>query len=310
MKAKYSILIIITFFTVTNCSIKQNNSDANKENMTEEEQKIVAKTINNLEEKLGENNEKNFRGDDLRLFEDSPVWELAKAVEKEDINKIKGLSEKDSSLVSYQETRFGKNLLQWAVYTNRYQAAKALAEAGADPNLQSYNGTSAFIHAAEKSRTTDYLTLLLKYGGDVNAVARPTDGKNQYLKTPLIAASGSNLETVKILVEAGADINFYSEKLFRNAFHIASTRDKIDVIKYLLIEKKADFKRPLHVRINGDSLYLTNLLRNMPFKLDSESYKTKMEVVEYLKERGMNYWETEIPSHFYKKYPKEYLDRY
>jgi len=256
------------------------------------------------------NGQEKMFANNIRLYENSPAWDLAQAVDSEDTNKIKELSQIDNSLVRFQETQFGQSLLEWAVYTNRYKSAKALVEAGADPNLQSYNGTSAFVHAAEKTETSDYLTLLLKYGGDVNAIAKPTDGKNQYLKTPLISASGSNLESVKILVDAGAEINFYNDKIFRNALDAACKQDRIDIIRYLVIEKSADVSKPLHVRLSGDSLYLHHILRELRFNLDSDSYKVKMEVVEHLKERGMNYWETPIPKHLYEVHPKEYLEKY
>jgi hypothetical protein len=251
-------------------------------------------------------------GANIRLYENSHAWELAKAVEKEDIHRIKELCQKDASLVHYQETRFGQSLLEWAVYTDRFQSAKTLAEMGANPNKQSYDGTSAFIHACDKNETSDYVNLLLQYGADPNAIAQPKTGaveNVQQLKTPLIAAAGSNLESVKLLIEAGADFN-YSNEQYQSALHEACNFKKVDIIKYLVIEKGADFKRPLMRTIKGDSLYLTDLLRNMTFKLESDSYKVKMEVVEFLKDRGMNYWETEIPQHLYSNYPKEYLEKY
>lgn len=265
---------------------------------------VTLNSCSNAQEKMYAN--------DIRLYENSLAWELAKAVEKEDVNKIKELCQKDTSLVRYQETRFGQSLLEWAVYTNRYQSAKALVESGADPNLQSYNGTSAFIDAADMNETSDYVKLLLQYGGDPNAIAQPKTGaveNVQQLKTPLIAAAGSNLESVKLLVEAGADIN-YSNEQYQSALHEACNFDKIYVIRYLVMEKGADFKRPLMQTIKGDSLYLADLLRDMTFKLESDSYKIKMEVVKYLKDRGMNYWETEIPPHLFNNYSKEYLDKY
>jgi ankyrin repeat protein len=255
---------------------------------------------------------KNILADNINLYSNSKAWELAKAVENQDTVLIKQICIKQPPLLKYQEPRFGQTLLEWAVYTDRYEASKTLAELGADPNRQSFNGTSAFIHAADNNNTADYVKLLLKHGGDPNAIAKPKPGaveNVQQLKTPLIAAAGSNLESVKRLVEAGADIN-YSNEQYQSALYEAYTFNRIDVIRYLIIEKGTDFKRPLMQTIKGESLYLTDLLRNMTFKLESDSYKVKMEVVEYLKERGMNYWETPIPKRYYDLYPKEYLEKY
>src|SRR5690606_30023975 len=149
---------------------------------------------------------------DVRIYKSTQVWELAKAVKKQDVEKIKQLCKKDNSLLNFQEATCGQTLLAWAVYTDRFNSAKALLEAGADPNKQSHNGTSAFILGADKSNSLDYIKLMLQYGGDVNAIAQPKFSKVQQLKTPLMAASRNNLETVKILVEAGADINYKSEQ--------------------------------------------------------------------------------------------------
>ncbi len=256
------------------------------------------------------NGQEKMYANDIELYKNSPAWDLAQAVENQDTEKIKALGKSNPDLLKYHEKKFGQTLLEWAVYTDRYEATKALAETGADPNTQSYNGTSALLHAADKNNTSDYVKLLLQFGANVNQVAKPTNGKNQYLKTPLIAAARNRLETVKILVNSGSDINFYTDKIFRNALHAACLGNNIEIIRYLLIEKGADFRKPFMVNMDGDSLYLSNCLRNLRFELGSKEYETKMEVVEFLKERGMNYWETPIPKRFYDLYPKEYLEKY
>ncbi|MEX0596255.1 MAG: ankyrin repeat domain-containing protein, partial [Candidatus Paceibacterota bacterium] len=154
------------------------------------------------------------------------------------------------------------------------------------------------------------LKLLLKYGGDVNAEAKPKKGIVQQLKTPLIAAANSSIENVKILVEADADINYVNAQ-FQSPIYEACNFDKIEIIRYLIIDKKAKIDIPLiKVLETNDTLYLHNILRNLRFEIGSKDHEMKMEVVEYLKERGMNYWETPIPKRFYDLYPKEYLEKY
>src|ERR1017187_9650137 len=153
------------------------------------------------------NKKGDMLGNDVRLFEQTPVWEVAKAIEKEDTVKIKHLlAGKPSSVLNYQEKYYGQSLLNWAVYTNHYPSVKALVELGANPNLKGNDSTSAFIQSASKFETSDYLKLLLQYGGDVNTVAN-IDAP-QHLRTPLMAAAFKSLENVKILVKAGADVNY------------------------------------------------------------------------------------------------------
>ena len=214
----------------------------------------------------------NMLGNDVNLYKNTEAWKLAKAMEAEDTTEIRKICKKNISLLQFQEPRFGQTLLTWAVYTNHYPSAKILAEMGADPNKQSYDGTSAFIHACDKNQTPHYVKLLMKHGADVNAIATPDTTKAgfvQQLKTPLVAAAMSNLETVKLLVEAGADINYIGPQ-WQSALHYACNLDKIDIIKYFVIEKKANLTKPLYVKINGDTLYIHHLLRELRFPLESE----------------------------------------
>jgi ankyrin repeat protein len=247
---------------------------------------------------------------DVRLYLNTPVWEVAQAIQKEDIVKIRTFLEgKPDSLLNYQEKLFGQSLLEWAVYTNHYPSVKVLAELGADPNLQSKNGTSAFIHAADKFETSEYLKLLLKYGGDVNAVAKTNEV--QHLRTPLMAAAFKRLESVKLLINAGANPDFLDTiNGMQSALLHAFYGDKIDIVKYLIMEVNVNYKRALGATIEGDSLYVADFLRKMPYPLDSEQYKQKMEVVNFLKEKGIDYWKAPIPQHYYENYEADYLKKY
>lgn len=246
--------------------------------------------------------------DDVRLFRDTPVWEVAQSIDNDNVEKIIELLEgKHDSLLNYQENTYGQSLLEWAVYTNHLSSVKILAELGANPNLQSLNGTSAFIHAAGKFETSEYLKLLMEHGGDLNAESAVED---QRLRTPLVAASYSNLENVKILAEKGADVNYYYPKGFKSPLNSAFTYSKIEIIHYLVIKKGANVKKAFSVTASGDSVFITNKLRNLTFPLGSKEYTLKMEVVEVLQDRGMNYWETPIPKHFFDNYDSSYLERY
>jgi hypothetical protein len=254
-----------------------------------------------------ENNNENLVGDDIRLFK-GPAWELAKAVEKQDTLKIKQIIAKHKISVNYQEPKFGETLLEWAVWTDHYKSSKALLKNGADPNLQdTYDGYSAFTYAADKFETSDYVRLLLKYRGNPNAVAR-NDSTSMYC-TPLITAAYHRLESVKLLVDAGADIN-YTAKNYQFALNASFTFGKIDITRYLLIEKGADFRKPFGKTIGGKEITITDLLRTLVFPLNSEKHEVKMEIVNYLKYKGMDYWQAPIPEYYYKHYSKEFLSKY
>ena len=109
----------------------------------------------------------------------------------------------------------------------------------------------------------------------------------------------------------GADINFVNEYGGGNPLKEALLARKEDIVKYLLIEKKADYRNPEKITtIYGDIIDIVFKLRGWTFPLDSEDYKVKMEIVEYLKEQGVDYRSSPIPTDIQRRYTQEYLDRY
>jgi hypothetical protein len=89
-------------------------------------------------------------GNDYRLFQSTPAWELAKAVMTGDIKKIKGEVAHKKVSVDYQESRFGQTLLMLAITNSQYDSAKTLLELGANPNLHdTFKGETLIIVAAD-----------------------------------------------------------------------------------------------------------------------------------------------------------------
>ena len=251
----------------------------------------------------------DMNGFDVRLFKGTPVWEVAKAVEDDNVDKIKLLlKNKPDSIINFQEEILGMSLLNWVVFNNRYQSVKALLELESNPNLQSKDGTSAFIQACSKYETSEYAKLLLKYGGKPNDIAKAE--RPQILRTPLQAAA-VRFETFKLLIESGADPSYihpYYEH--RSALEAASLSDNLDVITYLIYNVGVDYKRAFGTTQNGDRINILTYLRTLTYPLDSEDYKKKMKLVAFLKKNGMDYWEESIPMQFYQNYDSVYLSKY
>jgi hypothetical protein len=252
-------------------------------------------------------------GRDYRLFQTTPAWALAKAVEDGDTDKIKTEISKNKSLLKFREPRFGQPLLTLAVMNENYESVEKLLELGADPNMQDfYNGDSPLMRAADigislKGPDPRFLKLLLKYGGDANA---EENGQKQTRRfTPLmIACSGRYFDYVKILVKAGAKVNTIDE-YGDSPLEEALASESPDIVIYL-IQNGADFKRVLYKTIDGKNKYIIDNLRYWRFDLESDAYKKKMRLVDFLKKNGMDYWKTPIPETFLNEYPKEYLGKY
>lgn len=263
-------------------------------------------------------------GKDYRLFQNTSAWTLAKAVEDEDIAKIREEVTKDKSIVNFQEPRFGGTLLMFAIYNNQYESAITLVELGANPNLKdTYRGATAVIYAADNS-DPKYLKLLLNNKGNPNAVeTAPTKEGDQARNTPLNKAISyidpNSLEKVKLLVEAGANVNYSNEGPVAYTFlplADAITVRKMDIVLYLL-EKGADYRGVIYTRIDGERIYILEALRQCLIDLDSEQYENKLKVITFLKEKGLHYSKEPIPDYVLKdikkKYPKdweEYIKRY
>jgi uncharacterized protein len=146
-------------------------------------------------------------GQDIELYKGTPAWSLAKAVYEQDTTKIHRLCRKDKSLISVTEEKFGMTLLGWAVHNYRYFSARSLLLEGADPNYVPKRTFTPLIEAAMKDETSNYLSLLLKFGGHVNVLL----GDSNAVVTPLFWAAAHNLSSTKILVDAGANINFSTD---------------------------------------------------------------------------------------------------
>ncbi|HTB32494.1 MAG TPA: ankyrin repeat domain-containing protein [Bacteroidia bacterium] len=257
-------------------------------------------------------------GVDYRLFQDTPAWELAKAVRDGDTDKIKFDVSKNKTLLSFREPRLGHPLLEMAVMNKNYPSVKMLLELGADPNMQDLDlGESPLMAAANIGIGTvgsdvRFLKLLLQYGGDPNLEENGPQ-KQGGKRTPLlIACSGGNLDYVKTLVNAGAKINAVNEydmsPLSEAMIYVAENNP--DIVIYLL-QKGVDFKRPLYKTVpEGENKYITDALREWRFDLGSNDYKKKMQIVAFLKKNGMDYWKTKIPEQFLDLYPKAYLEKY
>jgi len=265
-------------------------------------------------------------GYNIAIFKNTEGYELARAIQQNSVRKIKKILDQKPDLINFQEPVYGQSVLKWAVRMEKYEAAKTLLESGANPDRQSFNGWSPMTEAASNLFTTKYLELLIEFGADVNAVSVETTGRNPFINcwTPLMFAI-SSFDNVKILIANGADVNYLHDlkkttwntayQFQTDALYCATHRSYVRTARYLIIECGADFTRPYRLHpVNSDTLYYVNELRHLKYPIGSEKHQLKMEIVEYMRERGVNYWETPIGEHLTKqlieKYGEEYLEKY
>ena len=273
----------------------------------------------NQEEKVDKS---KLTGSDYRLFQETPAWPLAKAVEAEDTSRIKTEVIENRIDPDYQESRYGNTLLMMSIFNNDYASAKTLLDVGADPNLRDkHRGATAVIDAAA-NKDSKYLKLLLAYKGNPNVVEnKPVKDDDSPMQTALTSAisyyDANSLEKVTLLIESGADVNYPNNNSNTDLpIGIAIKRNKMDVALYLL-EKGADYKKVMYKMINGHDVYILEALRKSMLDLQSLEYQKKLAVIAFLKSKGLDYYKEPIPDYILKeikkKYPKnweEYARKY
>jgi hypothetical protein len=260
-------------------------------------------------------------GMDYRLFQDTPAWELAKAVQDGNVKEIEKQVKEKKIPVDFREERFGHTLLKMAVMNENKKSVETLLKLGADPNARDTNGRGMPVIVASGIYTegTAILKLLLDYGGDPNSEdtgAVRTDIMD-FHSFALLEAASRSLDKVKLLVEYGAKVNKTDSIYHQGALERSITHDKMDITLYLL-EKGADYNKKIYWHVEGleyiDILYQ---LRLHKYPLNSQQYKEKMQVVDFLKSKGLDYRNSPIPKRIYREaqklYPdtwQEYLEKY
>ena len=136
------------------------------------------------------------------------------------------------------------------------------------------------------------------------------------------------MDIVKLLVSNKADINYMNE-FDQTAFSESVMTESYNVSIFLL-QHGADYKRPAFYRPDysipsenrdpndkGKPMYIVDVLREDFFELGTDKYEYKMEIVDFLKRKGIDYRAAPIPDYIKKKaqeyYPttwREYLKKY
>lgn len=260
---------------------------------------------------------KDLTGRDYRLFQNTPAWDLAKAVQDENVIKISEIIAKDNKIANYQEPKYGSTLLILTIRNQQLEPFKTLLANKVDVNIHdTFNGASALIEAC--GYDIKYAEILLQNGANANDVETgERRAGNTTRETPLIVASRTGkLDLVKLLLKNGADINYQNE--YKQSALSESVRlENYEVILFL-IQSGVDYKLPISYNQEQDkTYYLVDELRFYTPDIGSTEYKYKMQIVDFLKSKGIDYRATPIPEYTkefaQEKYPnnwQEYLEKY
>lgn len=266
-------------------------------------------------------------GMDYRLFNGTIAERLARAVKNGDVETIREEVLNHNIPVDLKNKECGTTLLMMATYHNNLKAARCLLELGADPNLYedtlgSWGENSVLIASRRITPSPEMLSLLISYGGDPNSQAKGIKYNNVRKPVPmrdfaLQVACALSIEKVRILVEAGADVNKVEDSPYTSpsAMYSAIIHNNMDILLYLL-QNGADYNMKF---IEGDyskektiftECTILDELRCLRYPLHSERHRQKMEVVKFLANKGLYYSKTPIPDWVIKWAKKEYPDNW
>lgn len=239
---------------------------------------------------------------DYRLFQNTPAWELAKAVQEEDMDNFDKIISENLQIINYQESKYGNTLLMLTIINQQLKPFKALLKKGAAVNTHNtFDGTSPLIEAcSSKYYNIIFTKILIEYGANINDIETgKRRQENSTRLTPLMAASKTgNLDLVRFLVSNGADVNYQNE-FGQSALSESVMTDNYKVAYYLLqnganynlpIFYRYDYSIPIENSVPGDKgkpMFLMDVLKEDESDFYTDEYKYKTLIIDFLKEQGV-----------------------
>ncbi|RAO74266.1 uncharacterized protein BHQ10_010278 [Talaromyces amestolkiae] len=207
----------------------------------------------------------------------------------------------------YQAGDYGSALAA-AAYNGHPDIIKILIEKGSDVNqiLEAGKFGSALAAAAVLSKNTEIVRYLIQQGANVNQFRQAGD----FGSALIAAANNGHLDTVKCLIEQGANINFQDRRFGSALAAAAAGYESIEKVQYL-VEQGANVNEILQAGHYGSALaaaansgfldtvkYLVEQGANVNQSLQAGDYGSALaaaaagygsiEKVQYLVEQGAN----------------------
>lgn len=238
------------------------------------------------------------RNRNVTAFKNTEAYELAQAVSNEDLDKVEQLVKGNPKLLNVVSAS-GSNVLMLCLYIEKFNSFKRLLELGANPNfIDPYTKYSVLIEACQPFGKSSewiidnrYAELLLKKGANPNYAVEEEftneQGVHVSATSPMIRASGLDLELVKILARFDAD---YIKRIDgKTPFSQAVSFKKFAIINYYIDTLKIDVKAPLRIR-TADSLFVQDYIkRYMAYQAGTEGYELKQKLIKRLEAEGVDF---------------------
>lgn len=225
------------------------------------------------------------------LFKNTNSWELAKAVEKEDIKEIEKILNAKNVDINFQEPIYNNTILQLAVGNDKLLSTLTLLKYNANLNITNNHNTAAIHEASSfiplKRNSFKILEALLKYGANVNMIKASLNKSPDSIgySIPLKFAI-NNLECSKLLLNHGANAYFKTGNEYPVWFDmlaLGDIDDNIYVAKYMIIDKQMKIPNPIFFTVDKKPIDIITLLNSLDFTNDTIRQSIKLEILAYLK---------------------------
>jgi ankyrin repeat protein len=162
-----------------------------------------------------------------QTFVDEKVVALVEAAVAGEVDKVAQLAASGVDVNAVGNN--GATPLLWALNARNHSGVEALLRAGADPNLLTEKVGDSPMYFVSMGNDPELLRLLLAHGGNPNH-----PGRGQIEERPLSQATANGrIDNMKLLLEAGADINAH-DKFDESAATGALALAKFEAIAFLL----------------------------------------------------------------------------
>ncbi len=247
--------------------------------------------------------EYQFPGFRFSNFNNTPVENLAKAVKKENIKKIRDevLSKKVN--INYKDNKYEQSLLSLAIVNNKKESFIELLKLGADPNLYDSECDSPIILAIKLNNNCDlfFIENLIKFNADLTpgfynkcnlsldplleTIENFNDENNEDCCFDILQLISNNIKDL--------DLNEFNdaENFKQNIVYYCLKSRNISALKYLIVDLK--YKVPDSIFVDGLVLWeysgytnLIEILDNKDFIFKNSKYreKARRKLLKFLKQ--------------------------
>lgn len=235
---------------------------------------------------------KNYEMTDIEIFKNTSVWELAKAIQNKDTIEMKSLILKNPSWLDFKESKFNFSLLQWSIYNSVYgpysnnflAETEILIRYGANPFYIVYNNKSPIKESVNSNFESEKYIKACLQSKHFNSLSDSL--KRYYLGEALIEACckiKGELKNVILLIDYGADVEYYKIDSTETPLSAALIMRNLQIAKFLLVERKVNFKGYIKSKVDNSNWYITDMIKNLRTKEDPDLIEQKKDLQKIIK---------------------------